>query len=351
MESLWASRGLVFDGRWFCYNTCYEKSQKLDENEVAPGTDAPSVDMTNMRLGEILVAYGIVGSEEISACLNGDEQSDKRIGQVLVESGLITREAVLAALSKQKGTPWVDVFMLSYDDAALALLSEEDAKKRLALPFGFVDGEVLVATSAADDRELLADLERRMGRPIRPVFSPEEDLATAIEQAYAAERLLDREKKVHRLSPTDRRLGQIMLVEKTITPSQLEQAIVAQQTDDSRIGQILLRFSFITEEKLAAALGKQCGCMWIDLSVSAIPARTIDLFSREIAHEYGAVPVKYANGMLNVATDDPTDRAKLRRLESRINRKIEPVVCTMTQLSAALEKYYGKENDELNDDK
>ena len=351
LESLWASRGFVFDGRWFCSDTCYEKFTQLGGNEVASGNEAlesPSVDMTNMRLGEILVAYGIIGSEELSLCLDEHEQSDKRIGQMLVESGLITREAVLAALSKQKGTPWVDVFMLSYDDAALALLSEEDARKELALPFGFVDGQVLVATSAAGDQERLVELEKKIDRPIRPLFSPEEDLAIAIEQAYGAERSLDKE-KVHRLSSADRRLCQIMLVEGMITPGQLEQALVAQQKDASRIRQILLRLGLTTEEQLAEALGKQFGCMWLDLSASTIPARTINLFSREIAYEFAAVPVKYSNGVLDVATDDPTDRTKFKRLESRINRRIELVVCTTSHLSAALEKYYGKK-DELIDD-
>jgi len=349
LESLWASRGFVFDGRWFCSNICYKRFTKLGEQQVASETEAlepPSVDMTNMRLGEILVACGIVGNEELSACVAKRERSDRRIGQVLVESGLITREAVLAALSKQRGVPWVDVFMLSYDDAALALLSFEDAKKEQALPFGFVDGQVLVATSAAGDKERLAGLERRMGRPIRPLFSPEDELAVAIEQAYRTGEQLGREKKVRRLSPADRRLGQIMLVEGMITPSQLEQALLAQGEDAARLGHILLRLGFIEEEELVRVLGKQCGCMWLDLSSSTIPARTIDLLSREIAHEFRVVPVKYSNGVLDVATDDPTDRARLRRLESRLSRRIEPVVCATSQLNAALKRYYGKKDEQ-----
>jgi len=351
LESLWASRGFVFDGKWFCSSACYQKYTQLCDEELAPETEsdeAPSVDMTNMRLGEILVAYGIIGSEELSSYLNEHDQSDKRVGQALIESGLIAREAILAALSKQKGTPWVDVFMLSYDDAALALFSKDDARKELALPFGFVDDEVLVATSAAGDEERLAELEKKIGRPIRPLFAPEEDLIVAIEQAYGAERLLGLEKELHPLSPTDRRLGQIMLVEGIITPAQLKQVLKAQQKDASRLGHILLRLGFITEEKLAKSIAKQNGCTWLDLSVSTIPARTIELLSKETAHEFGVIPVKYSNGVLEVATDDPADRAKLRRLEQRINRNIEPVACTTSHLSAALEKYYGKK-EELTD--
>ncbi len=353
LESLWASRGFVFDGRWFCSSSCYEKFAQLGQDEVASGTEAdesPSVDMTNMRLGEILVEYGIVGSEELSACLDEREQSDKQVGQVLVEAGLITREAVLAALSKQKGTPWVDVFMLSYDDAALALLSEEEAKKELALPFGFVDGQVLMAMSAAGDKEQLAELERRMGRPVRSVFSPAEELIVAIKRAYSPDRPVEEDGVLHRLSPVDRRLGQIMLVEGMITPSQLEQALVAQQKDVSGIGQILLKLGFITAENLARALGKQFGCMWLDLSASTIPARMIELFSSEIAYEFGVVPVKYSNEVLDVATDDPTDRTKFKRLESRINRRIKLVVCTTSHLYAALEKYYGKKDESIDDE-
>lgn len=348
-ESLWASTGFVFDGQWFCSNACYKKSTRLGEPQAASETAADkssAVDMTNMRLGEVLVACGIVGSEELAACVANRERSDRRIGQVLVESGLVTREAILAALSKQKGAPWVDVFILSYDDAALALLSFEDAKKEQALPFGFVDGQVLVATSAVGDKERLAGLERRMGWPIRPLFSPEEELATAIDQAYCTGEQLGREKKVRRLSPSDRRLGQIMLVEGVITPSQLEQALLAQEDDAARLGHILLRLGFIEEEELVRVLGKQCGCMWLDLSSSTIPARTIDLLSREIAHEFRVVPVKYSDEVLDVATDDPTDRARLRRLESRLSRRIVPVVCATSQLTAALEKYYGKKDDQ-----
>ncbi|HUT03147.1 MAG TPA: hypothetical protein VM163_04575 [bacterium] len=344
LESLWASSGFVSDGRWFCSNACYERFVELGKEAEAEAEEeeAPLEDMTNMRLGDILVAYGIVGSEELSLCLKGQDQSDKRVGQLLVESGLITREAVLAALSKQKGTPWVDVLMLSCKSSALALLSEEDAERGRALPFDFTgEGQVLLATPDAGDAERVAELEKKIGRPVKAVFAPEEDVVIAVRQAYSGDRLLDKGSKFWKLSPTDRRLGQIMLVEKMITVPQLEQALVEQQNDPSRIGQILVRMGFITEEELARALGKQWGCMCVDLSSSSIPPRTINLFSKEIAYEFTVLPVKYSNGVLDVATDDPTDRAKLRRLESRTERRVEPVVCATSQLLSALEKYYG----------
>ena len=342
LESLWASGGFVSDGRWFCSNACYERFVELDKE--AEEEEAPVDDMTNMRLGDILVAYGIVGSEELSLCLKGQDQSDKRVGQLLVESGLISREAVLAALSKQKGTPWVDVLMLSCKSPALALLSEEDAERERALPFDFTgEGQLLLATPDAGDVERVAELEKKIGRPVKAVFAPEEDLVIAVSQAYSSSRSLDKGPEFRKLSPADRRLGQIMLVEKMITFPQLEQALAAQQNDPSRIGQILVKMGFITEEELAKGLGKQWGCMWVDLSSSSIPSKTINLFSKEIAYEFTVLPVKYSNGVLDVATDDPTDRAKLRRLESRTERRVAPVVCATSQLLSALEKYYGPE--------
>ncbi|RLC47916.1 MAG: hypothetical protein DRH70_02245 [Candidatus Coatesbacteria bacterium] len=343
LDSLWASTGFVNEGRWFCSNACYERFVELGrEAEPEAEEEAPLDDMTNMRLGDILVAYGIIGSDELSSCLKGQERSDKRVGQLLVESGLIPREAVLAALSKQKGTPWVDVLMLSCKSSALALLSEEDAQRERALPFDWTSqGQVLVATPDAGDPSRVAELEKKIGHPVKAVFAPEEDLVIAVRQAYSTDRLFDEGAESGRVSPTDRRLGQIMLVEKMITVPQLEQALVEQQKDPSRIGQILVKMGFINEEELARALGKQWGCMCVDLASSSIPSRTINLFSKEIAYEFMVLPVKYSNGVLDVATDDPTDRSKFRRLEVRTERRVKPVVCARSQLLLALEKYYG----------
>ncbi|MCD6326891.1 hypothetical protein J7M28_04990 [bacterium] len=345
MESLWSSRGLIEDGKWFCSSSCHAHYLEIREAKKGPAKgrlEEPSGPV-NLSLGEILVSYGIIDQDKVSDCLANKEQIDQKVGQALLEAGLVTRDVVLAALSKQKGIPWVDVFALSLDQNALALLDEETAQAHLALPFGFSeDKRVLLATPFCDDSERMQNLQKLMGHPIFPLYAPEEDLVIAIGQVYAAERLVGKEKKISSLSTIERRLGQIMLVMGLITSSELEQAIAIKQNDKARIGQIMLRLGFISERDLAKALGKQTGCMYVDLSTSTIPSQVIRLISGDLARKFQMIPVKKSEQFLMVATDDPTNTMNVKLLEQRIKIGIRPIVCTSSELMHAIERYYGE---------
>lgn len=344
LQSLWASRGFVKDGRWFCSSGCHARYLALTEDSrpLSDRVEAPPSAEQSMKLGEILIAYGTITEAQLTENLEKQKETGLKIGRQLVADGLLTWEVVLAGLSKQKGTPWVDASSLSYNREALALVDEKTAKEKFILPFDFGSGgQLLVAASFPDNSDWLNELERRIGRSVLLVYSPEEDLIAAIQQVFNQNLTALKSDESQKLSPSERRLSQILLSSGSISQAQLEQAMGASGKDDTPWGLRLVRMGFVSETELAKAIGKQYGLMWVDLSISSVPRRVLQLVPKALAYEFGIVPLSYSGGTLVVATADPGNGASLKRLETRIKHNVEPVVCSNSQLIAALGKYYG----------
>jgi len=83
------------------------------------GTDAePSASMLETRrLGEILLARGLIREDELSRALSFQSQYGGLLGAILVRTGALAEDALLAALSDQLGLPVLGAAQLPADPA------------------------------------------------------------------------------------------------------------------------------------------------------------------------------------------------------------------------------------------
>ena len=342
-ESIWASKGIVRDGRWFCSLSCYRASLKRRKGIRGEGESRAdgAVERVHKRLGDILVSYGILSDEELCASLAYQRRTGKRIGQVLIDLGLVPRQVILAALSKQKGARWVDVLQLRFDTKALRLLDAARAREFMALPFGFAGEQVVLATPFPHVKPRVAALREAIGKPVLPVFSREEDILVGIDRAYSRFGASQEGGRSVAKSFLDKKVGQVLLAQRLITGDQLKRALALQQGQNLKIGKVLVRLGYISESDLARALAKQSACFWVDLAKCSIPQSALSLISAELASEFEVLPIRWSQGMLWVATDDPVNRQKLMRLEKRLGCRVSPVACARSDLIAKIEECYG----------
>src|SRR6266508_5023679 len=104
-----------------------------------------------------------------------------------------------------------------------------------------------------------------------------------------------------------KKLGEILVEEGLITAEQLERALLEQSRTDQLLGRILIDMKMVKEADLMAALAKQIGFTFVDLSDYPIDPTAASLISEQVARRYRAVPIGYEDSQLVVAMADPAN--------------------------------------------
>ena len=124
------------------------------------------------KLGEILVAKGVVSQDDMDKALGIAKGSRRRIGQALVEAGFATDEQVAQALAEQFGVPYVNP-----NDAAtkgtvqIDLIPKEIVRKHMVLPVSKDGGRLKLIVSDPMDLELQDMLRFRLNLEIEPLLA------------------------------------------------------------------------------------------------------------------------------------------------------------------------------------
>lgn len=95
------------------------------------------------KIGEMLVAAGVLGEKELNIGLAEQKKRGKRIGQVLIELGYLTEDKLLPVLGKQLKVPFMDLGKVTVAPDVLKMVPEKIARKHNIIPISF-DGKTLM---------------------------------------------------------------------------------------------------------------------------------------------------------------------------------------------------------------
>ncbi|BCR05856.1 general secretion pathway protein GspE [Desulfuromonas versatilis] len=137
------------------------------------------------------------------------------------------------------------------------------------------------------------------------------------------------------------KLGELLVKEKLLSATQLEDSLRNQVIFGGRLGTNLIEMGLLSETQLAQLLSKKLGVPYVNPEhLMTIPEQVIKLIPAEIAGKYRVIPLRRDNRRLYVATADPTDYKAIEEIAFRTGFIIKPVVTTELRLILALEKYY-----------
>jgi type IV pilus assembly protein PilB len=136
-----------------------------------------------------------------------------------------------------------------------------------------------------------------------------------------------------------KKLGEILVEEGLISAEQLERALVEQSRTDQLLGRILIDLKMVKESDLMAALAKQIGFRFVDLSDYQIDAGASMLIPEQVARRYRALPIGYEDSRLLVAMADPANLFALDDIRTITGMDLQPVVATAADIEAAIRKY------------
>jgi len=107
--------------------------------------------MQGLKIGEILLAAGLVNEEQILEALQYQESlQNKKIGQFLIEKGIIQEKEVYVSLAEKFRIPFVDLRKVKVNKVILSLLPRDIVLKLKVMPIAIKDTSLIVATLCPD---------------------------------------------------------------------------------------------------------------------------------------------------------------------------------------------------------
>jgi len=135
-----------------------------------------------LKLGQILVAEGIVTAEQLEDALAVQKGSKQYLGSILIELGYASRNDVGRALERQLGVEYIDLGAREPDPGVLEVLPERLVRRYRAVPLR-LEGKTL-HVAMADPLDLFAIDEMRLTTAckVKPYLAVERDIDQAIKK-------------------------------------------------------------------------------------------------------------------------------------------------------------------------
>ncbi|MBU1998308.1 MAG: ATPase, T2SS/T4P/T4SS family [Candidatus Omnitrophota bacterium] len=142
------------------------------------------------------------------------------------------------------------------------------------------------------------------------------------------------------------RLGEILVKEKILTERQLAEAIAYQKKEGGRLGEVIIKLGLVNEEELIKVLGMQLGIPYLSLGTGMLKPATDQGLETLVPYEFAiknlVFPLSRNMRSLTIAMVDPLDLILIDNLKKITACEINPVITTRSDITMAIESFYGK---------
>ncbi|MFC1845181.1 GspE/PulE family protein [Thermodesulfobacteriota bacterium] len=151
--------------------------------------------------------------------------------------------------------------------------------------------------------------------------------------------------------PSTARVGDILIASKLVTQEQLEDAVAQQVKEkNKKIGALLIEQNHITADQLLSALAIKFQLDFINLDDMEPTNEALNAMPLELVRQMKIMPIEDRGDFLLVATSNPAEHAELGdTLRFITDRRIKFVVAPSVQIAAAIEKYYTRDEEKVED--
>jgi type IV pilus assembly protein PilB len=138
------------------------------------------------RLGEMLIARGIISEEQLEEALREQQVTAERLGTILVTRGYVGEVELVRILAEHFGLDFVDLEEQPIDPSAVQLVKESFARYHQLLPFGRDGDSLLVAMVNPTNVFSLDDVRSVTGQEVRAIMAEPGQLLRAIDRVWGA---------------------------------------------------------------------------------------------------------------------------------------------------------------------
>jgi hypothetical protein len=131
-------------------------------------------------------------------------------------------------------------------------------------------------------------------------------------------------------------LGALLLRKGLLTNDELDRALEEKQPGEL-LGEALVRLRICFEDDIARVLAAQANVEFVDIGVTSVDRRAVELLAWPQAEQMRAIPLRlHPDDSVSVAVADPTDDSLLPSLKLALGgRQVRLLVTTQSALRAA----------------
>jgi type IV pilus assembly protein PilB len=137
-----------------------------------------------VRLGELLVTFGVITREQLETALEEQKKTGSRLGEAIRNLGYVSEDTMIEFLGRQLNIPHVDLEKVVPDKTAINLVPESLARRHKAIPVSRVGKMMTLAMADPLDVFAIDDIGSISGFEINPVVSAERNIVKAIDKYY-----------------------------------------------------------------------------------------------------------------------------------------------------------------------
>jgi hypothetical protein len=136
-------------------------------------------------------------------------------------------------------------------------------------------------------------------------------------------------------------LGALLLRKGLLTNDELDRALEEKQQGEL-LGEALVRLRICFEDDIARVLAEQACVEFIDIGITSVDYRAVELLPWRHAEELRAIPIRvHSDDTVSVAVADPTDDSLLPSLKLALGgREVRLLVTTQSALRAVWSTAY-----------
>lgn len=309
------------------------------------------------RLGERLVARGVITAEQLQAALEAQALSSEPLGATLLAQGALTEQQLYEALAEQAGAVYLhNPHDFQPTEDILGSMLRADALRLHAVP---VDETALGVTVVTSDPRKRADIEALIGGHVQLVLARPADVEQLIERLYPQRGrlgeamvqggVLSRAQLREALHVQAREgkvkpLGEVIMELGFADAGEIDSALQRQNAGGGRLEDTLVQSGKLSPEMLARSLAAQLGYEFLDPVQNPPDTNVIKEIQETAARRYGVIPVRLQGESLVVAMKDPRNVFALDDLKLMTGREIVPAVMAEKDITRLIERYYGNKD-------
>ena len=142
------------------------------------------------KLGDILIAQGVIDEEKLLAALSDQRAFGGKLGRTLVDLGYVTEDELVHGLAQQLGLETIDLDTAEIEIAALSCLPVDACERYGVFPIRMdTKQRVLWVATAEPDRGSLQEVAQIAQYTLEPVLASMSSIDRAVRKYYFGEKL------------------------------------------------------------------------------------------------------------------------------------------------------------------
>ncbi|MCX7918527.1 MAG: hypothetical protein N3A72_02740 [bacterium] len=141
-----------------------------------------------------------------------------------------------------------------------------------------------------------------------------------------------------------KRIGELLIEQKLITPAILEQALSQQRQELVPLGKIFIQLGCVSEDQLNSVLASQFGLVYLNpRSFVLQDTSLLNFIPESLARRFVCFPLEKKHGTLLVVMADPWNTDAINELTKVTQLTIQPKFSRHEWIEQIIDKYYNSQ--------